>query len=743
MKLKENNNPQNTKENEAKFFQSIFCLSKSENSAIAVEILRLCDLLLPQYKIFFSEMDSLIEEANKHLNEDSKQLSTVYDELQDDHLLTANYIAAFISAEIRHTHYNHKQFDQYKALTLLVIMHLSSRGSHDHKSLCNELRQCALGARKELTHYLPNILISDFSELIDNLDKLQHIDLSYPSLSNQIGNIKVPFQYIYNNKKKIKRNVKSREFKKEGRLQSSKKQYLDDDKDTHIVEIKELTFGESHKVNNQWIEEEELSTTSRTLTIISSAANVKKDYSVQAIRARAINEHIRKKSMMLTCDISRFTPYELHTLVLKCITSLRYEDLHQEVARALLLMLVTGNSFDEVVNWQALRTNTRSIIGIKRKFKLPSQEIKEKLKPILKVVNEDYPLFLPLNLVSHLKNFDFLSIKEKDLKTFLSELNKAHDTRLTLSKVSSYLTQILKAQGIDCTVIDLITGYSTKNQPARFYTHIPYQRLHSIYDRYLNHIGHAGGTNYLEDREKIDENLSKKNLGSPLFIDDHILQSLLSHMRIEVIEESQKHSIYFSEKSHNRRLLFLQVILSIASGYRPVEGWFGSIHDIHFSSGEYRIAEKERLVGYSGRVILLPEIVLTHIQEYIDYCKRAIIYFIQSNSTLAKRYKESIQGNMPFCFYRHQQAMQETTPSTYMQHIKLIFPLPENWARHYLRSFLFSHNIPDELIGAWMGHRHSNQLPFAQFSQLSRKELNIIRDLLEDHITKLLLGELL
>lgn len=730
-------------ENKNKFFQSLFCLSKPENSAIANEVIRLCSMILPQYILHFSEIGSLIEEARRHRRKESTELSVVYENIKANHLLLIDYITAFISVPVKHAHYCQKQYDQYKALTLLVMVQLSCQGNHEHDALCNELRQCALGKRKDLTSYLPNVLITDFSSLIDDLKKLQHVEvLSTSSIPSQLSKIKTSYRNFYYHKERIKRDVSPREFKKEGRLQSSKKQYLDDDKDTSVTEIKELKFGENHNGDSPWVEEEELSTTSRTLTVISSPVHIKKDYAVQAIQARAINECIRKKSMKLTCDIYRVTPYELHTLVSACITSLRHDDQHKESTRALLLMLLTGNSFEETTHWKAFRKNTGSIIGIKRNFRLPSHNLNKRVQPLLKKVTEDYPLLLPLNLVSSLKNFEFRGVKENDLKQFLSSLNKNCGVKLSLSKVSSYLPQILKTNGIDCTIIDLITGYDVRNQPARFYTHIPYKILHSIFDRYLTHIGNAGDTNYLDDRENIDATLTEKNLGSPLFVDDSTLQSLFSQMYFELQNIPTNHTAYFSEKSHNRRLLYLQLMLSIVSGYRPVNGWFGSLDDIHFASGEYRIAEKERALGYTGRTVLLPKIVLIHIQQYINYCEQAVIYFSHSDADLTLRYKQSIQGDMPFSFYRHQETIQETKPSTYMQHIKQIFPFPENWARHYLRSFLFSQDISDELIGAWMGHIHSNQLPFAQFSQLSRKELQSIRNLLEVHITNLLSGEL-
>lgn len=204
MKQKINNNETHRKENKNKFFQNLFCLSKSENSAIATEVIRLCSLILPQYKFFFNGIDSLISEANKHKNKEPEDLSTVYENLNEQHLLTLDYMVAFISVQMRHTYYCQEQYDQYKALTLLVMMQLSCQGDDNHQRLCNELRQCALGNRKELTDYLPNILITNFSSLIDDLEKLQHAEaLITSSIPGQLSNIKAPFQYIYQHRKKL------------------------------------------------------------------------------------------------------------------------------------------------------------------------------------------------------------------------------------------------------------------------------------------------------------------------------------------------------------------------------------------------------------------------------------------------------------------------------------------------------------------------------------------------------------
>lgn len=660
--------------------------------------------------------------------------------MKEKNLLTTHYLAAFVTANLDRVSYDKKQHEQYKALTLLVVTHLSFQGGHDSKikQLCNELRQYALGNRERLAAYLPDICPLDMPELIDALEGLeQQEEVAQTNIKNQLSNIRVPFRDAYLNKEGYTRDVKSREFQKDGRLQVTNKKYLDDEQSASAAEIKELSFGDKQRGSATWFEEEEQSATSKTLSMVSSSEFVKRDYATQALQARAINEKIRKRSMVLSCDVYSMTPFELRHLVSTCTSTLRAAKECQEHARVLLLMLLTGNTLEEVRSWHAQRNDNRNIIGIKRKFKLPSQKLRKELRPLVREVSDVYTLPLPLNLVSELKDFKFSGLTEGDLRAFLSTLNKQDKIHLTLKKVSSYLNQVLRAHDTDSTVIDLITGYDAKNQPARYYTYIPEEKLQTVFNRYMSHIGSAGKTDYLKD---LEYSASGNGLGSPLFVDPMILQSLFAHLQTAISEGSVSKEVRFSEQTHNLRVLYLQLVLALVSGYRPVNGWFGTIDDIHFATGEYRIAEKEREMSYNGRVVFLPPVALGLIQDYLAYCEQSAIYFAHKDPVISQRYRQAIKGDMPFCFYRYQENTQEISPSAYMQHIDPIFPLPANWARHYLRSYLFSQNVSDERIGAWMGHIHSGQLPFAQFSQLRRKDLQYICDTLEAHVMQLLNG---
>jgi len=736
--------------NQKNFFDNLFNGIKEEDGAIADEVIRLCNLLQSEYRTYFVKViENLTTEANKHQCENPSKLPDIYNSICNKRLLTspAYIVRAFLAAKLDRVSYNLQKFEQYKALTLVVITQLSFKGEHKSKieQVCNELRQYAKGNRETLAAYLPNILFKNFKEIINDLvnlelseklNKTENKTETYSNVKNQISRIRVPFQNVYNNLDGITRHVESKKFKKNGNLQITKANYLDDDLNTSVTVIKELTLTEHLNKNNISLEEE-LSSTSRTISLVTSTDFVNKSQATQAIKAKAINENIRKKSMNLTCNIYRMTPFELHHLVVDCIEKIQQKNETKNIAKAVLLMLLTGRSFEDITQLISYKNSQHKITGIKKKFQLPTQVVREELKSLIREVSSDYVLPLPLNLVDKLKNFKFEDITSENIKQYLLQLNRKHDMHLSLNKVSSYLTQTLQGNGIDYSIIDLITSNDPKNQPSRFYTYVPYEHLITSFKQYIEHINIAGKTHYLQD---LDTNIIKANMGSPLFINDSIVTSLLSLMQNEIYILEKKKNTYFSEQNHNMKVLLLQTVLGLVSGYRPVEGWFGVVNDIHFSTGEYRVAEKEKGIGYNGRVVLIPPTVLTIFKNFLEYCEESISYYGDKNIELLQRYNQSVDGSLPFCFYRYQDKIQEASPTSYAQHIDPIFPLQANWTRHYLRSFLFSQKINDELIGAWMGHIHSNQLPFAQFSQLSRKELTNIQTILEQQITKLLKG---
>ena len=171
----------------------------------------------------------------------------------------------------------------------------------------------------------------------------------------------------------------------------------------------------------------------------------------------------------------------------------------------------------------------------------------------------------------------------------------------------------------------------------------------------------------------------------------------------------------------------------LATGYRPVSGWFGKRDDFHLLSKNYWIADKTSSIGDNSRCIVLPNIAINYLQAYIDYLRQAIIYHENQSPKIYHRYKDCLNNQAHFFFFRHDNNILEVLPSNYTHIIDSIFPMQPNWARHHIRSLLSKHNIAPELISAWMGHQDMAKPAFNAFSQLSRKQLQRISEIINQH----------
>ncbi|RBW67021.1 hypothetical protein DS893_01225 [Vibrionales bacterium C3R12] len=736
-----NNQQLNDKTNDEKraaFIDDLFYGSDDKKSAIADEILRLYALLPIAFLDEFDETLWLVKQAQYHQKQrNTVSLSSINKILHDRRLISKQEIASFITSSLTLSSYNALKFDHYKALALVIITQLYIHGDHPGQieNLCNEIRQYAQGRRKKLIPLLPELTRYDFSSLIeyfneliqnnDGIDKQQHNRLTY---------YRNPIRSSYEARQGIHRNVGTREFKNSHELSKSKKQLFDDEQDIFTAQITEIST--QSKSNDSWYSEDNIQP-ERSLSLVSSKHFVRYDRHLNGMRAHAINSSIIKNSMVLTCHISHVLQFDIGCLLKECIELIRYNSTKSEVATTLLLMLFTGNSFSEIKQWKAAKSpKTDHIIGIKREFKLPSiKKLDNELTFLLKDFQSEYCLPLPLNLISSLKNFNFNSINDNDIKCLLSDIKAKHQLSLNVSSISQYMKQTLIAENTDICIIELITGNDPQNESARYYTKISQNDFLDSYTQYCQHLNMLSQSDYLFDRYEIRNN---GFLGSPFYIEEKRLQWIFQQFNTYFKKTAQEPKGYFSEPYHNMLVLELQMILGLSSGYRPVNDWFGTLNDIHLTTGEYRIADKERGSVYGGRVVILPLIAINRTRAYLQYCERAELHYNVSSPTLSLRYREARQGKSAFCFYIRKNKIDMCTPSSYAEQIDMIFPLQPNWTRHYLRSYLYSQGISGELIAAWLGHKYANQRPFGQFSQFKRSELIAISECLQLHLTTLL-----
>lgn len=714
--------------NKENFLNELFYGNSESKSTIATEVLHLLSVLPSNYSTAFSELGWLKDAAKEYEKYPTKKsLHSINQTLQNRKLISKLNISAFITVTSTLDKYL-----QYKALTLLVIARLSLIGEHRSKinALSNELRQYAQTNRKLLEPYLPSLNEYDIKNLIQTLTDTIEDEINTPKQQRQqLACFRNPLRDCYLERNGIHRNMGPREFKCGRTLTTSRTQKLDDTSEETLIQVAEISTGIKGK--SSWQIEESLEP-ERTLSLVSSPHFVSRDRNINMMHARSINSAIMKSGMLLTCSINHVSKGEITLLIKRWISDLNCPK-NSEHAKALILILMTGNTLEEVKKWTtAKNTITNSTIGVKRNFKLPShKKIESDLSFLYSAIEIDYVLPLPLNVVSNLTSFRFRSVNDTNLKVYLSTIKKG----TTLSSISRYMKQYLTSEGVDICLIELINGHDPQNAPARFYTQIHYYDLLCTFKSYHQHLVSLSDSLDLTDVEQLR---TSTLLGSPLYLNTHILKDVFAFFQTHLDHTNKEPHEQFSPAHHNLRVIQLQLLLGIVSGHRPVVDWFGTFNDIHFTTGEYRIADKERALDYSGRVIVIPDIVINKIQEYKAYCESAITFHANRSPDHSLRFKQAFDGDAAFCFYIEDDELEATKPSTYAAQIDQILPLQPNWTRHYLRSYLHEQGFSDELSAAWLGHKHANQLPFHQFSQLSRQHLDDIAQNLQQHISMLL-----
>ncbi|WP_252856987.1 integrase [Photobacterium angustum] len=728
--------------NKEHFFRLLFPFSKKENAVIAKEVIRLCTLLSDKHRDYFEEYYLLIEEAQKHQEVSSIDTISILEMIKKKGQIGTHPIPAFIGSTLLYTSYDKDKFDQYKALTLLTIARLSYIGKHDSKiiTLCNEIRKFSDGIREDLASFLPNIDAVNFTELIHQFSSLTD-NSSLLNTKDQViiwlNRYKVPFKDAHDLNVGYRRNANTQRFRKNGALTVKPRVYLNDEGDA-AVEISQLHF--EHKHVESWQGEDFADSDPRSLNVITSSDNCSKSEALGAIQAKAIFENLKKKAMHLPCDIYSMTHHELYTLVKSCEDSL-FARQDEDIAQLLLLMLITGNTKEQLKHTKNKRCSNqqRQIKWVVRTHRLPSQAIREELRFLTQNISTTILLPLPDFIAARLNSFKFSKLQASDLKAYLQSINKRKGLHLTLTKVSNYLSDYCAHRNIDPVIPHIISGVDNKVLPAVFYTQIPSSILLSHFQDYLSHLS-AHSKEGLWDTDDESQLGDDEYIGSPLHIDNKKLRYLFSRLKEQIDENKRRTDVYFSDNGHNDITLMTQFVLMLASGYRPVTGWFGKREDFHLPTGTYWINDKNTSMGDSSRCILLADIAILYLKHYIDYLHQAVIYHGNRTTSLKQRYEKSLTSEEHFFFYRQNSSFDDVTPSNFAHFADKLFPLQPNWARHHIRSLLCHHGVAPELISAWMGHQDMGKQAFHSFSQLSQSQLKQVSHIINQLFIELGLG---
>ena len=720
------------------FFANLFDSTNEENSIIAIEVIRLLNLLPEKHQIYFPEIKEAKMVAGRYLVEGGQGTTdSVFKRLTSNSLINKKYLQVFIccalkgsngGSEAKNPNISAEMFEQYKALILIVAIRQSvnkdvlSRIS----KMCNEIRQLASGSRNKLVPYLPDISNIDLSRLISELSEL-NLNLTLkntePVIYRQLSALYVPLKAAIN---EVIGDSRVYGDNKSNKLIKRELEYVDEYQ-CAVSEINEIDCTPS--LDPKLTHEESITSIDKKIYVITEHS--KENYAVKQARAKAIHNQIKRRAMYLPCDLNSTTTFEVSSL----ISSMCQGEL-KNCEKLILLSLILGKSTDAIRKEEVVLNSDKTILGVLRTHKLPTHKknTQDNIESILPEVKDTFVMPLPKEVLDNLYNLAFLDVTDEDVQLYLKSVNKKFGTTLNKLKVANFLEQTFISKNQSIAIESVIREVNLEHFPALYYFQACQFKIIDQHCAYLKYLGkHKACDNLF--LPQIVSSPSEQLIGSPLKIKFKFLRATIDVLQHRVNEYLRKKKQKFNSKCHNLLTTLTLLVLHLSSGYRPVTGGPGKLFDFNLKRKELWISDKEMQVVDSSRVVILPIICIKVIERYLNYFDKCIKNYAESNPELCQRYKDSMISEKYLFFYIQNNKVVELRPGVLENILEEVLPIPLNWYRHHIYTYLSEENIDHEYINSFMGHSATGGKTFTMMSSCSFREMTCISDC----INKLLL----
>lgn len=127
----------------------------------------------------------------------------------------------------------------------------------------------------------------------------------------------------------------------------------------------------------------------------------------------------------------------------------------------------------------------------------------------------------------------------------------------------------------------------------------------------------------------------------------------------------------------------------------------------------------------------MPSIALEQLDNYISHLKTIHRYYSQLSAETGDLLNGVIKGEKPLFQMIEKGQFVSVTPRTLERFCLDILPLPQNWHRHFVRTWLRNNGAKPFVVDAWMGHIGGDGDPFSRYSGVSMSDLESISTLLD------------
>ena len=343
---------------------------------------------------------------------------------------------------------------------------------------------------------------------------------------------------------------------------------------------------------------------------------------------------------------------------------------------------------------------------------------------------------LPEDIYQHIID-QYKHINKDDMQAQISELIGVLKAEcdlpiITENRLKNLLNKALINQTAGLLQASVITGRNNKKMASSFYCSLPKQQ---ILDNYLSAIKQISpALHQLLSIQTLDADEMHQSIGSYHVITPQAASKIMQALWENAMQLKQRydndHSITNFIAYFNAYTAWLWQLSLLLTSVRPVIGSPGALSQFNFDVGLLRVSDKEQRSLGNARMVPLCPFLITQIKQYVAFLRHVKQSVGLRSSKLNDAIEKILTGDKAlFNIINARLRLNEISPSA-MQSIGIKdWTMPDNWARHFVRSYLSSQlQVSETLMLAIYGHeldgqellRSSSSLGLGLMSQVAK-----------------------
>ncbi len=224
-------------------------------------------------------------------------------------------------------------------------------------------------------------------------------------------------------------------------------------------------------------------------------------------------------------------------------------------------------------------------------------------------------------------------------------------------------------------------------------------------------------------------------VGSKLSVTPEIVSLWIKNWKEDLAAARQLSGLERLVAEHNHLTIYTVMMLMFITGHRDVTDPFEDLTRYDEQTGTFVIADKMDGTSDNGRLVWLCETSKIQIKAYVEHLRGLASRLPPYDSLLSKRIEKLInddKSNLPFFFLLENVVRKgislplpiQITPKVMTGLLQL--PVPLNWTRHYLSTYLRRAGVPAEYIHYQLDHLQRGQRFDGTYSILSVDDIGEI-----------------